>query len=343
VMLFGESGGGFKTGTLMAMPAAHGLFHKAGMQSGPMLRAQSKETASETTRRVLAGLGIAPQDASKLAEVPAEKLLAMQLEGLTGKGPLSQPTPAWRAAHATPPHGLAALHAEYPGNWAPVVDGVVLPQNPFDPAAPAMSADIPLLIGNNRDEATFFERDNPEFFHADAAALTAIAKTFFGDEADRILAVYRQARPQATPPEIAIAIETAMRFGNATATLADRKAAQPAPVYRYRYDFESNTPIKGTDWTFRAGHASDIAMVFTNYEFKDLQGQAPGMAAASKAMSSYFTSFARSAVPAAADQPAWPRYNSEKRPVMLLNSECRVVDDPDSEERKLWQSLGMID
>jgi para-nitrobenzyl esterase len=341
VMLFGESGGGFKTGALMAMPAAHGLFHKAGMQSGPMLRGQSRETAGETARRVLAGLGIAPQDARKLAEVPAEKLLALQLAG--DKGPLSLPTPAWRATHATPPQGLAALRAESPGNWGPVVDGAVLPQNPFDPAAPAMSADIPLLIGNMRDEATFFERDNPQFFHADAAALTATMHQYLGDAADRILAVYRQSRPQATPAELGIAIETALRFGNATATLADRKAAQPAPVYRYRYDFESNTPIKGTDWTMRAGHASDIAMVFYNYEFKDLQGNTPGMAATSQAMSGYFASFARSAVPAAADQPAWPRYDTAKRTVMLLNSECRVVDDPDSEERKLWQSLDMID
>ncbi|HEY0283537.1 MAG TPA: carboxylesterase family protein [Rhizomicrobium sp.] len=338
VMAFGESGGGSKTCALMAMPAAHGLFHKAGIQSGPMLQGTTKEAATETARRVLAGLGIAPQDASKLAEVPAEKLLAIQLAG--GKGPLSAPTKDWLSRHPKPPTAAQAEGHDQPGNWGPVVDGAVLPQNPFDPAAPVISAEIPLLIGNNRDEATFFMRDRPDFFHGGEAALTAMAHQLLGDAADRVVALYRRTRPHATPQELGIAILTAVTFGNGTVLVADRKAAQPAPVYRYRYDFESNTPIEGTDWTLRAGHASDISLVFYNYEFKDLQGQGPGLAEASKAMSGYFTGFARSGVPSAEGQPQWPRYDTNTRAVMLLNSQCRVVNDPDSEERKFWQSLG---
>ena len=95
-------------------------------------------------------------------------------------------------------------------------------------------------------------------------------------------------------------------------TLADRKSLQPAPVYRYRDDYQSNFPIKGTDWTLRAGHASDISVVFDNYEISDLQGNGPGLAAAAKAMSSYFASFARSGVPTAEGQPAWPRYDTRE-------------------------------
>jgi para-nitrobenzyl esterase len=123
-------------------------------------------------------------------------------------------------------------------------------------------------------------------------------------------------------------------------TVADRKSLHPAPVYRYRDDYQSNLPIPGTDWTLRACHGSDIAVVFDNYEIPGLQGNGPGLAEASRAMSGYFARFARSGVPTAQGQPAWPRYYTENRAVMLLNSQCRVVYDPDSEQRKLWKSLG---
>ena len=134
--------------------------------------------------------------------------------------------------------------------------------------------------------------------------------------------------------------QTAAFMGNNTALLADRKSLQPAAVYRYRDDFRLSVPIAGTDWTLRACHASDIAIVFYNYEMTDLQGRGPGLRAASKAMSGYFASFARSGVPAAGGQPAWPRYETATRAVMLLDSRCRVAPDPDGEERKLWRSLG---
>ena len=311
VMLFGESGGGFKTSALMAMPAAHGLFHKAGIQSGPKLRAIPKDIATETARRLLAALGMGPRDLQRLTTVSAQNLLEIQLAGATS-----------------------------PGDWGAVLDGTYLPQNPFDPAAPEISAAIPLLIGNMRDEAVFFERDNPKFFKADAAAVNALTRSVLGAAAEEVLAVYRRAMPGSTPVELAIAIETALRMGNDTALLADRKSLQPAPVYRYRNDYQSNVPVAGTDWTLRAGHATDIAVVFNNYEIPDLQGNGPGLAAAAHALSSYFASFARSGVPTAPEQPAWPRYDAKTRMVMLLNSECRVANDPNGEERRLWQSLG---
>jgi len=334
VMVFGESGGGAKTSALLAMPAAHGLLHKAGIQSGPMLTGATKQAATETALRVLAGLGIAPNALNKLADIPAEKILAVQLAG--DKGPLAVPTKDYLARHPTP----STNGNDQPGNWGPVVDGSVLPNNPFDPAAPAMSANVPLLIGNARDEATFFMRDNPGFFHLDEAGLTAMGRSSLGNAIDQIIALYRRTRPQATTTELGIAIMTAVSFGNNTVTLADRKSQQAAPVYRYRYDFPSNVPIKGTDWTLRACHASDISVVFANSEMRDLQGDGPGLTEAAKAMSSYFASFARSGVPTAEGQPSWPRYDTESRAVMLLNSQCRVVNDPDGDERKFWQSLG---
>ena len=340
VMVFGESGGGMKTATLMAMPAAHGLLHKAGIQSGALLRGFPRDVATETAHRLLAGLGLAPHQVHRLAEVPAEKLIAIQLAGDRPPAPLSEPTSGYEVSHPNPPAGIAALRMKRPGDWGPVVDGTVLPRGPFEPDAPALAAAVPLIVGHTHEEAIFFHRDEPGYFHANAPQVAALERARLGDAADRVLAFYRRTMPNASPVERAIAAETATFMGNNTALLADRKSRQPAAVYRYRDDFRSNVPIPGTDWTMRACHASDISIVFYNYEMRDLQGNGPGLAAVSKAMSSYFASFARDGVPAARGQPAWPRYDRATRAVMLLDGQCQVAMDPNAEEYRLWRSLG---
>ena len=336
VCVFGESGGGAKTCALMGMPAGHGLFHKAGVQSGPMLRGAQKELATETARRVLRSLNISYSDLGKLADVPAERLLAIQLAGQKPGVALSTPSPEWAASHpagAPDPRGV--------GGWGPVVDGKILPRDPFAPDATPLSAHVPLILGNMHDEAVFNQRTNPAFFHQDEAAVTTSESRRLGANAGRILETYRKAMPDATPVEIAVAIETATFNGNSTVTLADRKSLQPAAVFRYRNDHRSNVPITGTDWTLRACHASDIAQVFDNYEMPDLQGSGPGIADVSRAMSGYFASFARHGVPSTDGLPAWPRYNTSTRSTMILNTECHVENDPDSGIRRMWQSLAV--
>jgi para-nitrobenzyl esterase len=305
-----------------------------------MLRGLPQEIATETARRLLAGLGLAPREIGRLAAVPADKLIAIQLAGDKHQGPLSVPTQGYLASQPSPPPGIAALRAKHAGEWGPVVDGSFLPRDPFAPDAPPLAAAVPLLIGNTRDEAIFFHRDDPQYFHTSASGLAEQARRRLGNAADRVLALYHRSMPNASPLERAIAIETATFMGNNTALQADRKSLQVAPVYRYRDDFRSNVPIVGTDWTLRACHASDIAIVFYNYEMADLQGTGPGLPAASRAMSGYFASFARSGTPSARGQPAWPRYDEASRKVMLLDSHCQVAMDPDGEERRLWRSLG---
>jgi len=327
VMIFGESGGGFKVGTLLAMPSAKGLFHKASIESGSALRRVSKEAATETARRVLKGLGIGANELHKLADVPADAFVKMQLQAEHNEGPLLESSaPGAKAQSPRPDVG-------------PVVDGHILPRHPFDPAAPPTAAQIPLIVGSNHDEATFFSREQPAIFHMQEDALRAEAHKRLGDTADRILSVYKRAYPEATAPELYIAIATALSFGNDTIRLAERKSAQPAPVYLYRYDYRSNVPIQGTDWTLRAGHATEIAMKFYNYDIPALEGNGPGVAEASKNMSSFWTSFARSGRPSAAGQPDWPGYDLKRRATMSIDTRCQVLNDPDAAIRELWASL----
>lgn len=341
VMLFGESGGGFKTGTLLAMPAAKGLFHKASIESGPGLTRMDKDAATETARRLLKGLGIAPGDLHKLNDVPAQAILDIQLAANQGQGPLTQPSNpnivtldhSWERAHD------ASWGSRQPGSFGPVVDGTVLPTQPFDPAATPLAADIPLIVGNNRDEARFFFMGQPAVFSMDAAALAQRMKTEYAADADTILATYRRTRPKATPTELYIAISTAKSMGFDASVIADRKSAQPAPVYRYRCDFESNFPIKGTDTTLKAGHATEITLKFLSQDQAGLEGNGPTLAPAAHNMSALWASFAHTGVPSAPGQPAWPRYDTRQRATMLIDAQCKVADDPDGEERKMWQGL----
>jgi para-nitrobenzyl esterase len=268
-------------------------------------------------------LGVEIHELHKLAEVPAAAFVDMQLQAERREGPLFKP----------------AAGTSYRPVLGPVVDGLILPRHPFDPVAPPISSQIPLMVGFNRDEATFFNRDRPEVFHLDDAALISQARTLLGGNADRVLSVYRETYPKASPPELYIAIGTALTFGRDTITLAERKAAQQAPVYLYRYDYPSNTPIAGTDWTLRAGHATEIASKFYNYDIPDLQGNGPGVAEASKNLSALWTGFALHGHPAASGLPTWPRYDLKRRATMLIDVQCRVVDDPDRPIRELWQSL----
>lgn len=329
VTIQGESGGGGKVGTLLGMPSAQGLFHKAIIESGASLHRVTKEDATETARRVLRALGLGEHELHKLADVPADDFVKLQLQAEHHEGSLFTPS-------GVPSSSDHATTAPVIG---PVVDGHFLPQQPLDPAVTALAANIPLLVGFNHDEATFNNRDRPEVFHIDAAGLAAEAHKRLGANADRILSVYEHTFPKATPAEIYIAIATALFMGNDSITLAARKSAQPAPVFLYRYDYASNVPITGTDWTLRAGHATEIPMKFYNHDILALEGNGPGVAEAAKNMSSLWMSFARNGHPGVKGLPEWPRYDLKRRATMLINTECRVVDDPDRPIRELWESL----
>lgn len=309
VMIWGESGGGFKVGTLLAMPAAQGLFHKACIESGSQLRRLSQAAATQSAQRVLQGLGVGANELHKLADIPAEAFVKMQLQ----------------------PQGAPEV--------GPVVDGAILPTHPFDPVAAPTAARIPLIVGYNHDEATFFNRERPEVFRIEEPALISQAHAVLGENADRILAAYKAHYPQASPSELYIAIETAMAFGSDSIALAERKSLQPAPVYAYRYDHRSNTPIAGTDWQLRAGHATEIAIMSYNYDIPGLQGNGPGVAEVSQNMSALWASFARHGRPSAHGVPVWPRYDIEQRATLIIDARCRVVKDPDRPIRELWESL----
>jgi para-nitrobenzyl esterase len=313
VTIFGESGGGSKVSTLLAMPAAKGLFHKAIIESGPGLVGAPKAAATETARTIMAELGIEPTNVAALTTVPAETLIAAAIAADKKQG--------------GGPGAFVRL--------SPVVDGVVLPSDPFTPVAPAQSAGIPLLIGTNKDEMTLFNLSEPWFATLDQAGLATRAKEMVGQKADTLIAAYHARSPEYTPAYLLSALNTGSFMWSGSIQLAERKAAQSALVYMYRLDWE--TPV--ANGVFKAPHTLEIPLVFDNVELaRVLVGDGEQPQKLADQMSSAWTAFAKTGVPTATDVPTWPRYESKRRATMIFGTPTHVVDDPDGDIRRLYTS-----
>lgn len=336
VMVWGESGGGAKTSCIYAMPSAERYFHKASIESGPGVRMTEREQASRTTHWVLEQLGLTPRQAHKLLDVPAEKLLQVQLN--------------------PPPNGSLGLYggrrgigASGVGGFSPVVDGLVLPSHPFDPAAPAVSADKPLIVGSNRDEIVFFHMTSPDKspLILDEATLDARIAKLFGANAQKLLTTYRRTRPDASPTDIAVAIESAAFAGAGSIAIAERKAVQGrAPVFMYTMTDHINTTVPGTNYQVGAAHAMDIRLKFDNLapaesRMRSLtEEERADHVLAAKNMSRMWASFARTSQPAAPGQPFWPAYDLDRRATMMIAAHCHVANDPYPAEREVWAEIG---
>ncbi len=346
VMIFGESGGGAKTSCLYAMPTAEPFFNKASIESGPGIRMMPRDAAAETAIMTLKQLGIEKSEWRKLLDVPADKLVDAQVElGKQPGGPLTM---------SGGRKGIGG--GGRPGGFGPVVDGTILPNHPFDPEAPAISKNKPLIVGSNRDETNFFfmESHNTEVFNLTDATLKDRLKNELGANADVVFDTYRKSRPNASAPDLYIAISTARMIGLGAITIAERKYAQHgAPVYMYIFTHESDMLIPGTQHKLGAAHALEIPYKFNIVrpagQDRNSEAKPPGpnMMAISDPdsvqtahnMSEMWSTFARTGHPGAKGQPKWPAYTLQERATMEINAQCAVVDDPYSLERKLWETL----
>ena len=304
VTIFGQSGGGRKVATLMSMPGAKGLFHRAVIESGAVLRLTTREDAVRYTELLLGELGLKAGQTSALQQVPMARLLAADAA-------------VQKKITSREPGGTAN---------SPMVDGVAIPGHPWDPTGPALSADIPLLIGWARTEETLYDRPTPGKLALDEAGLRERVSRRLGEDPARVIAAFREAHPGATPWDLWILIATDHPRGTFARELAKRKAAQhAAPVFLYRYDWE--TPEGGGH--MRSPHTIEIQFVFNNIAIAGpLISKMPEAFALATRTSAAWVAFARAGDPNTPKLPKWPAYNADRRDTMLFNNECRVESDP---------------
>jgi para-nitrobenzyl esterase len=236
VMIFGESGGGAKVSVSLAMPPAHGLFHKAVIQSGPGLKMVERAHAAAHAERTLATLGVAPADVHRLQSMDCRQIIQ-----------------AAAKAQADGPRGAAGRLL------SPLVDGRSLPRHPFDPDAPQISRDIPLMIGTCKDEGTLFMAADPLFGHMTQEQASARFNAMLGEKGPAAFDLYKSLRPDVAPTYWVAAMSTGMGTWMNSIRLAERKVAQHgAPVYMFRLDWMP--PF--LDGVLRTPHGTDVPLVF---------------------------------------------------------------------------------
>ncbi|MGE0624396.1 MAG: carboxylesterase/lipase family protein [Pseudomonadales bacterium] len=308
VTIFGESGGGWKVTTLMAMKAAQGLFHRAAVQSGPLLEFEDKARASAAGAALARSLGLKPETAGKLKTMPAAALLN-----------------AFETLNAT---GVSV------GN-RPVLDGTHLDAQPF---ADARAAGIPMLIGTTRTETSLFlGAANPVAFGLTWEQLPSTLERSLNRpdvDVETVIATYRKLHPEYGPTDVLFTATTDAGFLNGSHTQADRKAALGgAPTYFYLLDWD--TPVDGGKW--RAPHALDIGMVFDNVaRSASMSGTDSAAQQIADQMSEAWLAFARTGNPNHPGLPEWPAYDATTRSVLLFGLRPAVAADPHGAQRAVF-------
>jgi para-nitrobenzyl esterase len=318
VLLFGQSGGGAKIATLMAMPAARGLFHRAATMSGQQITAASPMAATRRAHAYLDALGVAPGALNRLNALPLERLVE---------------------AMAAPDVSLIGRSLYF----GPVFDGVHLPRHPFYPDAPALSRDIPMIIGNTREETRYFYARDPEVHRLTWAALPAkLTEAIYVDiDVDAVIAAYRRRYPEYSPTQVFFAASTAGRSWRGAIIESELRAQQGAPVYAYQLDYRS--PIDDGRWG--ACHTLDIGLVFGNLDAPDsLTGTDLRAQRMSHLMQDAFIAFARHGDPNARGDapPRWRPYELPRRETMIFDAQPRLTDDPRGQERALFSQVPYV-
>lgn len=304
VTIFGQSGGGGKTTTLMAMPSAEGLVHRCIAQSGLALSGQSADAASEQTEQFLAKLGIRSNQLDRLQELSLDELqTALYSEPL-------QP-------------GFAA---------GPVIDGQLIPRDQWLPSAPSYALNVPLMVGSTETENGWL--GPPPFELSDADMYERFRTQLAGGnsaQADRLIALYRRAHPQARNQMLWLTAESDNSRRLDAQLIARLKHEQGgAPSYLYFFDWHS--PVHNN--RMGAYHTLEIPFMFYNLDIgASMTGSSQQRYVLGNVMSAAWAAFARTGNPNNGYMPHWPTFESETLPTMMFGEQVRVANDPNREAR----------
>jgi para-nitrobenzyl esterase len=299
------------------MPAAKGLFHRAIVESGSLLRAASQESSQKMADAVIGELGLTTASIGQIHTLPYQQILTAADKVLRERRP-------------RPVGGIPNFrHIRDLLGFSPVVDGRILPNHPFDPGAPALSADIPMIIGTTLNEfATAL--NHPEYEAMGESDLQARVRELYGERATSIIGAFRQRTPRAKPFDLWSRIAASSVRGSAI-DQAKLKAAQGrAPAYLYWFTWQ--TPI--LSGRPRAFHCAEIAFVFDNTDRCETMtgGGADARVLAAK-MADAWIHFARTGNPNHPQLPRWPAFSAESVPTMVFDNPTRLEMNPDGAEQ----------
>lgn len=315
VMVFGQSGGGAKIATLMAMPVAKELLHRAATMSGQQVTASGPLNATLRTRVVLDALKLSPERAAEIRTLPAERLL----EAINARDPVLQ---------------FGSI------SFAPVLDERSLKRHPFYPDAPAQSAHIPMIIGNTHDETRAFLGGDESNFKITWEQLPEklVPNMRVDIQPEVVIAEYRRLYPHYSPSEVFFAATTAGRSWRGAVIEAEERAKSGSPAYAYQLDWA--TAKDGGK--FRAPHASDIQLIFDNIDKPGATAIGPQAQPMADQMSETFIAFARTGNPNNRQIPRWEPYTLPRRKTMVFDVPSHLEEDPRGAERRLFAKVPYV-
>ncbi len=298
VMIFGQSGGGAKTSTVLAMPGAKGLFHRAAVQSGSALRLVTPEAGAQTAEKFLKQLGLTGRTAADIQKFSWQQILEAQVAA--------------------------------GGNFSPVIGTDALPHHPFDPGAPPESMDVPIIVSTTLEDAALGLTN----FGLTEDGLKTLFDQRFGGKGKELVALYRKYDPAATPFLIQAQAFTDAGFrGSAFVQAARKAAAGGAPAYMYQWNWR--TPAY--DGKFGAVHGIDVSASFHSYRDGFFAGSTNGKAMADR-LASVWGAFVRTGNPNNPHIPKWEPYSDSHRAVMLFDNDTRQEINPRAEIRAYWDA-----
>ena len=309
VTIFGQSGGGGKVSSLLATPAAEGLFHKAIVQSGSMLQTMEAKYSRRIGIAIIGELGIPPSQIDDIQKVPYERLL-----DAGNKAVAIVRTEADREGQSAFIFG-----------WAPTVDGTVLPVQPFFPNAPEQSRNIPMLIGSTLHEFCLSSYV-PAFRNISVEQAKETLQNRYGDKTDDFIKAFAKAYPGYKPQDLT---DVDMMFRPGVVEQARIKYEQHgAPVYMYMFSWES--PV--LDGILRSTHCMELPFVFDNIaRCRTMTGGTKSAYALAEKMSSAWLNFAKTGNPNDASLPQWEPYTLEQGATMFFDNICQVRYHHDKE------------
>ena len=316
VLAFGQSGGGAKIATMMAMPAAQGLFHRAATMSGQQVTASGPANATRRSMAYLDALGVDPANPGRIKDMPVDDLV----KALDARDPV--------------------LDYNTSVYFGPVLDMRSLTRHPFYPDAAPQSAHIPMIIGNTHDETRAFLRD-PGYYDLkwDDVAALLVPNMRVDIQPDYVVDEYRRIYPDYSPSQVFFAATTAARsWRGAIIELEERAKQNGADTFAYHLDWAS--PVKPE---LGAPHTFDIPLIFGNLDSAgSITGTGTDAREVSAMMSDAFISFARTGEPQSTLLPEWKPFTLDKRETMVFDRPPGLVNDPRGEERKIFARVPYV-
>jgi para-nitrobenzyl esterase len=315
VMIYGQSGGGSKVTTLMGMPSAAGLFHRASVQSGGGGNPPSAEQSRAYAKQVMVELGLGSNDIGALQKMEWSKLNSAANAAATKiNGPARRNLGLGSPASATPRVG-----------GGPTMDGRIIPVRSFHETVPDISKNVPMLIGSVSEEG-----NNMSSRPTEAQWHDTLTRVIADSKASALIAAMKQAHPEKSIRTLSYGV-SGLQMRNRVTQMAKMKSDQKgAPVYAYYFTWQSPMLEDAGAW-----HTAELQFCFDNTK-RCMQGTGNTKAAQAlaKTMATAWANFARTGNPSQRGL-TWKPFDGEKYATMVFDNKCRMVDDPEGEARKI--------